>query len=495
VRFIGGQALQAIGYAAILLILVRILPVADYGAYMLLSGLAEMTLLVASLGLLSAGKRYLPHLVASVSAPRLLGFVLVLTALEALALGALAALLWRHWTAAGRVMGFDAAQIEAARPAVLLFFLLPAFRFTCELLDALLEQGKSRFAAASMINGRLTGIALMLALGLRLDLATVLLLDVAVTAAALALSYGLLLRALAVSHLPGAAGTLPAREIARFIWHMAPADLMGAAGSAGAIRLALANSLGVAESGLFAFLQGLQRLAGRYLLPGTLLRSIVMPLLISRSSAAHGLPVLGNGAGLLIKANLLVVGACIVIVAIAGDGIVALLSGGKFPASGLPLLLMFVMLLASGQGVVLGMAFQVVGRTAALRGAAFIAPVALFLVWLTADRGLEAAIVVLTLAAMLSNGILAWILVRRAGVGIDLRGELCIAAAAGGAILAGLGLEAAGLPVPLAAAGGVAAFLLLLVASRPFRPQELAIVERIAGRRAARLTFGPMTKP
>ena len=46
----------------------------------------------------------------------------------------------------------------------------------------------------------------------------------------------------------------------------------------------LANSLGLAETGLFSFLQSIERLVKRYL-PATLLRNLIRPMLISSPEA------------------------------------------------------------------------------------------------------------------------------------------------------------------------------------------------------------------
>jgi O-antigen/teichoic acid export membrane protein len=490
VRFLGGQALQALGYAAVLLLLVRVLPIADYGAYMLLTGLAEMTLILTSLGLITAGRRYLPQIILTVSSRRLFGYTFTMMAMQMAVLGLVTASLWHYWDRVVEVMGLSAAQAAVASPAILLFFLIPAFRFTCELLDALLEQGKSRFVSAFMMNARVAGIAGLLGLGMKIDLATVLGLDIAVATMCLFMAQGLLIRSLTMLRTPSATGAVPTREIARFIWHMAPADLLGAANSAGAMRFALANSLGIAESGLFAFLHGLQRLAGRYLLPGTLLRGVIMPMLVSRASNGGRMSILTPGASLLIKSNLLVVGAGIVVVAIGGDRIIALLSGGKFQHAGLTLLLMFLALVSSAQGLVLGMVLQVIGRTATLRATSFLAPVALFLVWRFADRGLNVAILFLVASAALSNIIVTSTLVRSGQYRVDWRGQGAIYVSAFVAIVLGLGLETVGMPDVPASGLALAAFCLLVPIFRPFNPDEYAIVEKAVGRRVATWTIG-----
>jgi hypothetical protein len=493
-RFLGGQVLQALGYAAVLLLLVRLLPVRDYGAYMLLSGLAEMTLIVASFGLLSTGRRYLPQVIVSSSRRHLFGFVFAIVGLQLGILATLTVLLWRHWDAASQAMALSAEQAAAAKTGLALFLLVPAVRFACELLDSLLEQGRSRLVSACMINARLAGIALLAGAGGGIDLRSVLAIDVTVTAACLMLAYGFLIRSLSSLRPAAADGPLPLRDIARFMWHMAPSDLLGSASSAGALRLALANSIGVAESGLFAFLQSLQRLAGRYLLPGTLLRSLIMPMLVARASAPAGASVLAHGASLLIKSNVIVVGAGIAVIAVGGDRIVGLLSGGKFPQAGFTLLLMFVALVSSAQGVVLGMVMQVTARASVLRTTSLLAPLALLLIWLFADRGLDFAVMILIASGVLSNLIVVAALRRSAGIGIEWRGQGAVYLAMLGAIAAGRAVEAAGLSAVPSGGVALACFGLLLVLTRPFNAAEYAMVEKTVGRRMALRTIGLLAK-
>ena len=59
----------------LVLALVRILPVEDYGAYMLIVGTAEMLLQVGSFGILPLVQRYLPQMLTTLPLARLYRFV------------------------------------------------------------------------------------------------------------------------------------------------------------------------------------------------------------------------------------------------------------------------------------------------------------------------------------------------------------------------------------------------------------------------------------
>lgn len=296
VQFITGRIVQALGRMALLLILVRVLTTADFGAYMLIVGLSEMMLQLASFGLLPLGRRYIPQLIGNVPAQSLFGLVAALVFLQLAVLGLITFVIWQVWTSLDTVMGFTPHQIEAAAIAVWLFLLIPAFRFACELLETLLEHGRSRSVAALMVLGKIAGIGFVLGAGLPIDLYTVLLIDVLVTAVCLFLAYAFLCRSVVTLHTRGGTGSLPLPDMMRFAWHMAAVDAMGSTASPGAVRLALANALGVVESGLFAFLQSIQRLVGRYL-PGILLRGLVMPVLLARAYLPGGMAVVESGPG------------------------------------------------------------------------------------------------------------------------------------------------------------------------------------------------------
>lgn len=484
VHFISGRAVQAVARALLVLVLVRLLDIGDFGAYMLLVGLSEMLLEVASFGLLPVGQRYLPELITTLPGGKLYRFVSLISFLQIVILCLITACLWQTWPVITPLMGFSAEQTISTRPALWLFLLVPAFRFSADMLEALLEQGKAQIARALMPAGRIAGIGLLLGMGIVLDLPRLIMIDVAVTAFCLLLAWFLLARSLEHLRSSGAAGDIPVREMFRFAWHMAPVGLLGAAASPGALRLALANAIGVAESGLFAFLQSLQRLVGRYL-PGTLLRGIVRPILVSRVGQPGGMAVVEAGTRLISKSNLLIVAGGSVIIAICGDWIVTWASGGKFSNAGLTLLLMFLAMAFTAQRAVIEMVMQITGHTATLRATALIAPVALLGVWVFAEFGLNVAILIIAGAAALSNWISTGILIRSTrGFWLDWRGTGGIVLSALLAVGAGLALRGA-LPIGGATAIAVSIYAVLLWLAKPFHIQELEIVERAVGRRAA----------
>lgn len=493
IHFVGGRVAQALARAGLILVLVRVLPVADYGAYMLIVGLSELMLQVVSFGITPIAQRFMPELIQTLNLRRLLHFVATLVLLQILVLSLTTAGLGLGWRSITPLLGFSPEQTEATRYAVILFLLVPAFRFSGELLEALLEQGRAQTARALMPLGRMIGILILIGVGRTPDLSVLVIVDIVVTLICLILGYKLLYSSLIAQHATGSeSGQIPLRQMAEFGWHMAAADLLGSTKQPGAIRMALANTLGVVDSGLFAFLQSLERLISRYL-PGTLLRGIVRPMLLTRAFEPGGMSIVEAGTGLLLKTNMLIIAAGCVVIAVGGDELVDLISGGKFKDAGFTLLLMFLVMGITAQRTVIEMVMQVTGHTKTLRTTAIIAPIALAAVWAFSKYGLNVAIIIIAVGAALSNGIAMSVLARSStGFHFDWRGFFAMTVPAAVAIFLGWWLARSMHQVP-AAALALMFFGIALLVTRPFTLRESRIVERATGPWASRL-FKPFAK-
>ena len=357
-------------------------------------------------------------------------------------------------------------QIDRTHLAVGLFLVIPAFRFSVELLEAMLAPGQA--ARALMVFSRAAAVLVMIAILPRVGLTEVLLVDMVVTGLCVVLMWFGIKRNLLALHSPGANGDLPLREMARFAGHMALVGPMSATASPGAVRLVLANTLGLAESGLFAFLQSLERLVSRYL-PATLLRNLVRPVLISRFVGQGSSDLLQAGTGLLLKSNMLAVIGGLVVIAVCGDQIVMILSGGKFPNAGLTLLLLYVNMVATSQRGVQEMVMQITGHTRALWITSIVSPLALLMVWLFGGHGLNVAVLIITAGSITANSLAAGVLqVKTDWFRVDWRGMTAIFLP--GLVGAALGIVLIGWFAPLIA-GAIALllFVMFLRIGRPFK--------------------------
>jgi hypothetical protein len=153
--------------------------------------------------------------------------------------------------------------------------------------------------------------------------------------------------------------------IASFAWHMAGVNLLRAIASAGTLRILVARILGLEMAGMFAFLQQLLLIVGRYL-PANLLANIIRPMLISRYVAGD-INVVKLGISLLWKSNLLIIAICVAAMSVAGDALVALASSGRFADAGMVMVIMLLGLGATSQGQLVSMAMQIFSYTHQLR--------------------------------------------------------------------------------------------------------------------------------
>ena len=480
-HFVGGRAVQVAARAGLVLLVVRLLPVADYGAYMLIVGIAEMLLQVCSFGILPTAQRFLPQLVEAATPRDTRRFLVVVTVLQLLLLALVSGLCVWGWAALLPHAGFSADQIERTRLAPLLFLLVPAFRFAAEMLEALLEQGKAQTARVLMPLGRIIGIAAVLGVGAPITLERVLLVDAAVTLGCVLLAWWLIVRCAGRLAEPDAPQPMQLRAMARHAWHMAAFDILKSTDGQGAVRIVLASTLGVVETGLFAFLQTLQRLVGRYL-PSVVLRGLVRPMLISRARRKNGMEVVEQASALLTKVNLLIIAAAAVVISFDGDYIVALASGGKFVNAGDTLLLMVLALVFISHRQLVEMVMQVLNQTHVLRVTALLAPVTLLAVWLCAGHGLNAAVIALALGVGAANALNMWRLRAQTGrFAFDWWGTASIVATALVAALVGEVARTAFGPWVAIGVSGIGLLLLLMVA-KPFVAGEMQLADRSFGR-------------
>lgn len=487
-QFVGGRLAQAAARAILVLLLIRVLPVEDYGAYMLIVGTAELLLQVGSFGILPTMQRYLPQLLGTLSLRRLYAFVTTMIFAQMAILAGVAYAVSLAWDTVAPYFNMTPAQIEATRYGAWLFLIVPAFRFGTEMLEAMLAPGQ--IARALMVFARVGALLALLLLKSEVTLFDVVMIDVVAIGASVIVLLLSIVRTLASLHTPPAsAAPMPLGEMARFAGQMALVGPMSGTSSPGALRLVLANGLGLAESGLFAFLQNLERLVSRYL-PATLLRNLIRPVLISRYAGHGGKDVMRAGTGLLLKSNLLVVIGGVVFIAVCGDEVVRILSGGKFVGAGLTLLLLYVNMIATSQRGVQEMVMQITGHTRALWLTSVVKPVALLLVWFFAPQGLNVAVVIVTAGSLLSNALATRVLRRKTDwFRIDWRGTAAIVLPGLNAAVLGILLTDRTQPL-VAGAIALVVFLVFVRMARPFNSGEVGAVERVMGARATRVLKG-----
>ncbi|WP_298233768.1 hypothetical protein [uncultured Azohydromonas sp.] len=484
--FIVGRGAQALTFLLLTLLLVRVLSARDYGAYMAVWGMVELMVPLSSFGLLEASRRYLPMLAQTGSRQAVLPFVRGVVLARLLLLGGWAAALALLWPAVLEFLGVQRQELGhalAVAGAIAVICSVPAFRFVSELLESLLEQKWSQLLHAAMPLLRMLGVATLLLSG-RLELGLLLLLDAGIALLFLLASLAVLYAKL--REIPeGASAALEFKEVFSFSWHMTGVNLLQATASIGALRLLVVRTLGLEAAGMFAFLQQLLLMVGRYM-PAQVLGSVVRPVLAARHAQGEHATVIG-ALELLWKANLMMLVVWLAAVGVSGDELMAQASGGRFADTGQVMFLMLLGLGATTQGQNISMCMQLYGITKQLRAQSVLFLLVPLGVVLGSRYGLVGVAAGIAITHGFKNVFATWWL-RRQGIHLayDLRALGRISAGMAIAVLLAAALHAALGPwVALAMLGlfTVAAMVLC----KPLRESEFQLMSGFFKGRKGRL--------
>ncbi|HEX2011723.1 MAG TPA: hypothetical protein VJN44_12375, partial [Roseateles sp.] len=251
------------------------------------------------------------------------------------------------------------------------------------------------------------------------------------------------------------------------------------------IKLIVSRLLGAIEAATFGYAHAISYVLQRYL-PANLLLGLIRPMLVARQQGAGSLAQLNAVGNLVLKINMLLLLPLSAWFGVAGQEFAVWLSGGRYPAAGLALFLLTLVLILSGTHLVLSMlATAVENARAILWGTVVSVPGVLLGIALASRLGSTAMVLGLAASEILWCGFALWLLGRggfgfridgRAWLkllGVALLAALCAALAAALAGLTGSGrLAVTGAMVLLVYAAGV-----LLV--RPFSTEEQRQMQRM----------------
>lgn len=431
-HFLMGKVLSAAITLAILLGLVRVLPVEQYAAYVIFVAAIELAFALSFVGLPWLAARYLPEFRIHGTNGQIAGLCRRLVIFHALVILAFAALLAVLLDAYLDWLGL-AEHRSAARIYLLVFIAEATGRFMREgVLGALLQQG---IAQASQVLRSLLFLILLVALhysgGLDLEQVARAELAAAVGATLFALA-GLWLYLGQLKSQPNTQGWAPPP-----VWRMWPtaakmyaSQLLTLVHSPQLVLNVVQFWLGAGAAATFGFLRNLYDLVARYL-PATLLFSLVRPKLVASYAQAGDIDALSRNANLAGKLSLLVLMPAVAFAAAGGDLLVNLLSGGKFPDTGLLLFGLMLALVPFSQRQLLETVAVATGRAglcikAALAGLAVPPLLALML---EAGFGLWAGIIGIGLGQLIFVVVVLYGTRVRAGFRSDHEGFARIAAA------------------------------------------------------------------
>jgi hypothetical protein len=181
--------------------------------------------------------------------------------------------------------------------------------------------------------------------------------------------------------------------------------------------------LGMEATAVFGFLRKLYDLVSSYL-PAGLLFGLVRPKLVASYTGEGGINILSSNANLIGKISLFVLMPVIVIASNSSELLVNIISGGKFPGSGLFFMGFMLSLIPASQRLILESVAVTVGRSELCSQAALVCVVMLPITYglLKLDMGLWAPITALAAGNILFNTIILRGLTSTVGYQTDFRG-------------------------------------------------------------------------
>lgn len=391
VLFGAGKVLSALVGIAWLLLLVRVLDVKSYGGYITLLALLEVTSLLSNAGVYAFAQRYLTEARLSHNLAHLPGllwgsliFRLSTLLVVVIAFGYL------NSEVAGWLQQDHLVEILPIYGFVVLFE--GAARYLELVFESLLEQAK---AQAGVVLRNLSRVLLVWAWWFYTG--TVTLRDVVIVElctgivgflSALYFSWVITGIGRSSSELRDASSAeFGLGRFASFCLPMYAAQCLVLIYSPDTIKIIVSRLLGAVEAAAFGFAHAVSFVMQRYL-PANLLLGLIRPMLVARR--AHGnndeqLVLVGN---LILKINIFLLLPVVAFLALCGDDVSSLLSGGKFKGSGELIFLLTFLLVPMGLHVVMSMlATAVEDRRAVLLGTFASTPGVFIGVLLSRDMG------------------------------------------------------------------------------------------------------------
>lgn len=342
-HFFTGKGFGALIGIAWLFLLVRELPIIDYGAYVTFTAYLSIFVVVSSFGLISVADRYVPEHRSLSSGPILAGFLRRLVALRLLFLVAACLLM-----AGLSDPLLTLLSMEGMKPAFLVFQLVVfgegLSRYVEIIFDALLHQKYSQISTLFRYGIRLLALV---AYGLlyegELDILTW------VTVEAVCVNLGAVLALLLMRKIVREVGreTTAGRsdaqlDYSRYFRYSVPIYLgriLGLFTGIEMAKLVTTRMLGLEASAVFGFCASLAVALQRYL-PTYLLMGMIRPLFITAFHSDNPQKRLDFLFSVIVKLNMFVILPALAVTAVLGDGVVYMLSSGKTNGGGLMLTFM-----------------------------------------------------------------------------------------------------------------------------------------------------------
>lgn len=488
-HFLAGKGISALLTLLIVMWLVRILPIAEYGAYVTLVAGTELTYGLASFGLFWMAVRYLPEY-------RLHAKGTVLSQL------ATRLILWQ-----GVSLICFAIALYIGMAPLLTSVNLSSYRHAAELyLLVLLVEGHGRQVRENLLAGLLQqasaqisqiarNLTFLVVLALMTMTSTVTLIDV-IKAELTASIFSTFIAQMRLAqylfenrNAVGKTGWQEPKSIEmwRTAIKMYLSEMLTMVYSTQIFVVLVQRYLGLESTAVFGFLRSLYEQIARYL-PATLLIGLVRPKLIATYVSSGSMKELALNANLAGKLSLFVLMPLVAIAGAVGQELIGLLSGSRFVHTGMLFFGFMLVLIPYSQRQILETVAVAAGQSSLCTQAAFsgLLILPLMYVLLLGDVGLWAAVISLVAGQLLFNGIMLLGMSRRMGYYTDFSGFYKLVAPAIAGYLAALlltAIDSVAIKLACAAILVVAVFLLAAYFVKPFTEEERHKINRLLNRR------------
>lgn len=426
--FLTGKVISALLTFAILLWLVRLLPVSEYGVYVTFIACTELGFAIADLGLAWLAARYLPDYRLNASSHQLFLLCLKIFACQAFSLLFFAFIFYTFLTP--YLNWLELVQFKTVALLFLGVLVIEGLARSMQeaLLGPLMLQGGIRLS----VIGRQCTYLLCLSFIVFNDVSTdpynltqIAIVELLASVMGMVIAIACLLLFFR-NHQQATSKDWQGQPMAKqwaVAWQMYIAHILTLIYSPQVLINLLQRVLGAEATALFGFLRILNSQISRYL-PATLMFSLIRPKLVATFVSGGGVGGLSQMTNMVGKFSLWVLLPLVTIAAIAGDPIVLMASGGKFANSGYLLLGFFLLLVPFSQRQLLETVAVTLNKASLCKWASVTGILTLPLMWLLLQIGfvLWSAIIAIGLGYILFNLCLVVGLGRSSGYKVDWLG-------------------------------------------------------------------------
>lgn len=370
VHFLLGKGISSVAGFAVLLLLVRELPVAEFAAYSVLQAFVEVFTALTGFGLTHAALRYVPELYARHENKVFRGFVVGTSGLRLLFLTLACLLAYAAGDALARLFGL-AAWVGVFQAYLAVVWVRVNGQFMFQLLESTLHQGLGQ---AAFVMSTLCKLALIawLAFNGSLNIERVIWSEVTAEAMGLGLLIISVWRVLRETNPePSMQGLAEwwagnSRRVTRYgfagyLQHLAILPYGSAPN-----RLVAGRFLEVYALAAFGFAQSFADMLRRYL-PAQLLSGLIRPVLVARYAATKDFGAVVAMLALVFRVNSVLLGLPSAVLLAVGPAAVRALSNEKYGADAAWLLLALVgVLVLESRRFLIDLAIQAVERNGLL---------------------------------------------------------------------------------------------------------------------------------